>query len=280
MRNTFILPLAAFLGCASTVLAESPSTDDPRPAKALQDNSFLIEEAYNQEVGVVQHIVTIQKEVNRVPDSDERNWYFALAQEWPVFSQDHQFSYSVPYARLESGGRSVQGIGDIILNYRYQALYENDSLPAVAPSFSLILPTGSGSKGLGDDTLGYGLKFPGSKIVSDRWTLHANAGFFLFPDLNGRNPVSYSLGASAIYAVTPDFNLMLETIGEWTETVGANHGMEREFEAVLSPGARYAFNLSVGQLVLGIGIPIGLTKAAPDYGVILYFSFEHSFLKD
>jgi hypothetical protein len=31
--------------------------DDKRPAAAIQDNSFLIEEAYNQEEGVVQHIL-------------------------------------------------------------------------------------------------------------------------------------------------------------------------------------------------------------------------------
>ena len=31
--------------------------DDPRPAKGIQDNSFFIEEAYNQEAGVVQHIL-------------------------------------------------------------------------------------------------------------------------------------------------------------------------------------------------------------------------------
>jgi hypothetical protein len=48
-------------------------------------------------------------------------------------------------------------------------------------------------------------------------------------------------------------------------------------EAIISPGARYAFNLSAGQLVLGIGAPIGLTKAALDYGVIFYLSFEHRF---
>ena len=33
--------------------------EDPRPAKGIQDNSFLIEEAYNQESGVVQHILNL-----------------------------------------------------------------------------------------------------------------------------------------------------------------------------------------------------------------------------
>jgi hypothetical protein len=33
-------------------------------------------------------------------------------------------------------------------------------------------------------------------------------------------------------------------------------------------------------LVLGFGAPIGLIKAALDYGVIFHFSFEHRFLKE
>ena len=97
-------------------------------------------------------------------------------------------------------------------------------------------------------------------------------------DVQGRNPVSYNLGGSAIYAVSPRFNSMLETVGEWKETVSGG-GINRDFEAVISPGMRYAFNLTAGQLVLGVAAPIGLTKAAPDYGVILYLSFEHGFLR-
>jgi hypothetical protein len=30
-------------------------------------------------------------------------------------------------------------------------------------------------------------------------------------------------------------------------------------------------------VVVGLAAPIGVTSAAPDYGVVLYFSFEHFF---
>ncbi|CAN5590472.1 hypothetical protein BH20VER1_BH20VER1_03030 [soil metagenome] len=109
-----------------------------RPAEAIQDNSFLVEEAYNQEPGVVQHILTIQHARN---GGDEREWEFAFTQEWPFFSQAHQLSYTVPFGVLEEGGRTSSGIGDISLNYRFQALMENGSTPAFAPRVSLILPT-------------------------------------------------------------------------------------------------------------------------------------------
>jgi hypothetical protein len=254
------------------------SQEWPEPtAKGIQDNSFLIEEAYNQEPGIVQHILNIRRDINKLVGPDDREWQFVFTQEWPLFSQTHQLSYTIPYSLLESGGQSVNGVGDVMLNYRIQALYESDTRPAFAPRFSLVLPTGDESKGLGDDTLGYQFNLPFSKIVHDRWTLHANAGLTLLPDLNDRNPVNYNLGASAIYAVTPNFNLMLESIGEWVETVDSSHRIKRDLEAIILPGARCAFNLSAGQLVLGVGAPIGLTKAAPDYGVIFYLSFEHRF---
>jgi len=135
------------------------------------------------------------------------------------------------------------------------------------------------NKGLGDDRLGYRFNLPLSKIVPGRLTLHASAGLTLLPDVQGRNPVNCNLGGSAIYAVTPRFNLMMETIGQWTGT-GSGGGIDRDFEAVISPGRCYAFNVRAGQLVPGLGAPIGLTKVAPDYGVIFHLSFEHRFLKE
>ena len=247
-------------------------------AKGIQDNSFLIEEAYNQEAGVVQHIFNLRRDINKKVGPDDRNWQFVFTQEWPLFSQTHQISYTVPYSWLNSGGQKVDGSDDVLLNYRFQALYEDKTKPAFAPRLSLVLPTGNESKGLGDDTLGYQINLPLSKIVHDRLTLHANAGLTFFPDLNGRNPVSYTLGGSFIYAPNRTFNLMLESVAEWGETVNGGGAIDREFSAVISPGARYAFNFVNGsQLVVGLAAPVGLTSSAPDYSVFFYLSFEHFF---
>ena len=92
---------------------------------------------------------------------------------------------------------------------------EGERTPAFAPRFSLITPTGDASKGFGHDQLGYEINLPFSKIVSERVTLNFNAGVFLFPDVNDRDLWNYNLGGSAIYAVTRDFNLMLEAVAVW-----------------------------------------------------------------
>ncbi len=51
---------------------------------------------------------------------------FNFTQEWPVFSQDHQFSYTIPSCHLIEGADRIYGIGDMLLNYRYQALEEGE----------------------------------------------------------------------------------------------------------------------------------------------------------
>src|SRR5512143_1899109 len=81
----------------------------------IQDNSFLVEEAYNQEPGVVQHISTFLR------DRQTGDWIYTFTQEWPVGGLAHQLSLTVPVQRLASspdGGR--RGFGDVALNYRYQ----------------------------------------------------------------------------------------------------------------------------------------------------------------
>jgi hypothetical protein len=243
---------------------------DTRPAKGIQDNSFLIEEAYNQEAGMVQHIATLRRL--------ERDWFFTFTQEWPIGSQTHQFSYTVPHSWLRSGSQPTDGPGDVTLNYRWQALTESARAPAFAPRVSLILPSGDAGRGLGTGSVGYQVNLPVSKIVADRVTLHGNAGLTFYTDVEGRSPTTYNLGGSAIYAVSRDFNLMLEGLAEWTETVSAG-SIERETSFTLSPGLRKAFDLSPGQLVVGAAAPIRFSGNERDYGVFLYLSLEHSFLK-
>lgn len=243
---------------------------DPRLAAGIQDNLCLLEEAYNQERGVVQHINCLEHQ--------DGNWFYNFTQEWPMGGQTNQFSYTLPYAWLHSEGQRAEGLGDVMLNYRRQALYETDILPAFAPRLSLILPTGDESEDLGMGSLGYEVWLPVSKIVSNRVTLHANAGMTSYFDVDGRQPTSYLLGGAFVYAVTRNFNLLVESFGEWDETVTDAGTIERQSSYTISPGARYAFNLSAGQLVLAAGAPIQMTQGAdPDCGAYFYLSFEHRF---
>ena len=255
------------------VLALTTITSAQEPvAKGIQDNSFFVEEAYNQEPGVVQHIFNLPIFFS---DGDEEIATI-FTQEWPVFSQTHQFSYTVPYIFTED----ENAFGDVRLNYRLQALMESERTPAFAPRFSFILPTGDADKGFGHDRLGYEINLPFSKIVSDRWTLHFNAGGFVFPDVRDHDLWNYNLGASAIFAVSENFNFMLESVAVWEEDVDETRNVDRTVTALISPGARYAFNLPNDlQIVVGAATPIGLTSDSPDWGLFFYLSIEHPFVR-
>ena len=245
-----LVALAVLAVCSSGNLASGQ-------ARAIADNSFLIEEAYNQEPGVVQHISTWQRSLNAA------SWTFAFTQEWPLGTQLHQLSYTVPFQRT---GAPVQssGFGDAAVNYRYQLL-PADSRVAVAPRLSLILPTGSRARGLGTGGVGAQLNLPISVVLGSTLVSHWNAGVAAVP-----RATTYNLGASMIWLAHPTFNVMLEAAWTGQSAGGASF--------VVNPGIRWAYNFASGlQIVPGLAIPIGVGPSEGARAAFLYLSFEHRF---
>jgi len=225
------------------------------PPGPIADNSFLIEEAYNQEPGVVQHINTFARA------SGGSSWAYSFTQEWPIRGQLYQFSYTVPVLHDEGLGT---GVGDVGLNFRYQLLGSEDASVHLAPRLSVLLPTGSEGRGRGASGASVQANLPLSWVPDPALATHWNAGLTLSP---GAEPSPF-LGASAIWLLRPEFNLMVETL--W---VG---GDEQHF--VLNPGVRWAFNFRSGlQIVSGVSYVIGLDDGAGPDAVFLYLSFEHPF---
>lgn len=264
-------------GCAVAM------ADQERNIDGIQDNSFLLEEAYNQGPGEVQHIATGFYNVDKLGGRDDETWEVAFTQEWPVFSRTHQIAYTIPYIFARGEGGSDSGLGDMEVQYRYQALFDETHWRALAPSFSLILPTGDEDDGFGDGTVGYSVGVPFSTAVGDKWFVHFNAAATWLPDAGSgpeRDLIHYDLGASAIFAAAPTTHLLLEWLGSWEHEAEPGEPREREFSSIISPGIRKAFDFAGDkQLVLGLAAPIGLTGSAADYGIFLYVSFEHMFLK-
>jgi hypothetical protein len=244
----------------------------------------LIEEAYNQEPGVVQHIF----QAIYSNDPRQRGWAFAFTQEWPIYGQDHQFSYTIlGYHQINEGERQ-HGVGDTLLNYRYQALEEGPGTPAFAPRFSLIIPTGNRDKGTGNGVVGYQWSLPFSKKIAPRVALHGNFGITYLPHVrspmdNGqlspkRSLVSPWVGGSAIYALLPRFDLMLEWLGIIQDNINGAGRAVRTFNPLLSPGFRTAvINEEDLHIVVGAGLPIGLNRQVNHLSGFFYFSVEHKF---
>ncbi|HYG22398.1 MAG TPA: transporter [Verrucomicrobiae bacterium] len=276
MKRLSILSL--LLGYGFVVAPSVGEEINRRPIEGIADNSFFVEEAYNQEPGVVQHIMTALYHTSK-RSIDEGVWELGFTQEWPVFSQDHQFSYTVPYHFL-NGRTDQHGIGDVQLDYRYQLLFDETSLLALSPRAGIILPTGDADRGLGEDAVGFEVNVPFSMALGDRWYAHLNVGTTLIPDAQSadrRDLWHYNVGASAIYAISSDLHLMLEWVGGWEQSARTSGRLAHRYSHVISPGVRKAFNFQNGaQCVAGFAIPFGLNRAAPDIGAFVYVSFEHA----
>lgn len=242
--------------------------------KKIQDNSFLIEEAYNQEPGVVQHIQTFQYlEKSGI-------WGYSFTQEWPVLEQKHQLSYTIPVNNQDDPIEEAE-IGDVAFNYRYQLML-NETL-ALVPRFSTLFPTGDDKNDFGSGAFGYQMNIPLSIELSDTWVTHFNMGSTVTPGHKGEDGAEadtfgFNLGASLVCLVSENVNFMFETVWNSSESVLSDGSKTREDILILNPGARYAINFESGlQVVPGIAFPLSLGSSENDYGVFVYLSFEHPF---
>jgi len=245
----------------------------PADTIPVQDNSFLIEEAYNQEPRVVQHISTLVK------DPQSGLWTYSFTQEWPVRGQRNQFSYTLPIAN--QGSRAQTGVGDALLNYRLQVL--DAPHVAFAPRLSAILPTGRVSRSLGRGSFGVQMNLPLSVELTHALVAHTNAGLTWTPraeNLVGDRAAltEFNAGQSFIWLVTPTLNLMLETVYQTSRTVIAPKTSDEHQNVFVSPGVRKAFNFRSGlQIVPGVAVPFEFGDDRHDPVALVYLSFEHPF---
>ena len=256
-----LLPAAAF---AQSSPPQPVAVSKNGPFEIL-DNSFLVEEAFNQEAGIFQNIFGHTRIA--------RSWEFAFTQEWPVTSQKHQVSYTL----AGYGGSGLADFDDVMINYRYQALTEDPGIPAFSPRLSLIIPTGDDSY----RSIGLQVNLPFSKQRGDMY-FHWNGGMTWYPDAEGTTDraalLSPHLSASAIYRLRPMLNLMFESVVDFQQFPDLEFGgTARETIWTVSPGARGGWNIGDHQLILGAAVPVVITADRSDTGVLFYASYELPF---
>jgi hypothetical protein len=207
------------------------------PEWKIQDNSFLVEEAYNQGPRVVQHIFGMTRDSNH-------HWSGTFTQERPMGGLANQFSYTLP---LDSST-------DALVNYRHQLLGTGQTRLACAPRLSLIL----GSRD--DHHMGMQVLVPVSVVINDRFVTHWNAGA-----TTEHRVTTWNGGASVIFAAGPKVHLMLENV---------RNSDDRALEVI--PGVRWAYDFSSKlQIVPGVAVPID--TRSHQRAAFLYLSFEHPF---
>jgi hypothetical protein len=237
----------------------------------IEDNSFLIEEAYNQDPGVIQHISGFQLMNNNT-------WAYTFTDEWPAAGLKHQVSATIPLMRTDASG-----LGDILVNYRYQAVYKERI--AFSPRFSLIIPSGNYRKGLGEGVLGYQVSLPVSWLLSTKFVTHYNLGLTFTPgakspDGTRSNQTILNYGFSIIQFLSANFNFMLETVGSTSFVKHDGTAPMISNSIIINPGFRFAINFKSGlQIVPGLSVPVGFDAMNGEAGIFAYLSFEHPLWK-
>ena len=261
---TCVIATAAY--CLSAIPAAA-QTMTPAPAPApkflITDNSFLVEEAFNQETGIFQNLFVMTRSRTGV-------WSGSFTQEWPVPGMRHQVSFTAPMSII-SGQASV---GDGLINYRFQAWDGEGRRPAFSPRLSLVLPTSADRREFGSSGAGWQMNLPFSK-QSGSMFFHWNAGATTIRDAGAGTPWTTTpfAAGSVIVGVRPMFNLMLEV---YTESRSGDAG--REVSTTIAPGFRTGWNIGDTQWIIGVAMPV-TRGAIHDTGLLGYVSYELPFRK-
>jgi hypothetical protein len=254
--------------------AKTPREEAP----GIQDNSFLVEEAYNQEFGVVQHIQTFQRLWN------SKDWVYTFTQEWPVDPRPrHQLSYTLLFVHSGQFPGAGGGVGDVALNYRYQLVGNGESRIAFSPRISALLPTGPSRLGRGLGGAGVQTMMPVSLLLSKKLVTHWNLGATYIPTAHNAAgdcaaTLGYNFGQSFVWLAHQRFNALLETVVSRSQTVTAPNRTEWSTTVLLNPGIRWAYNFKNGlQIVPGVSVPVGVGPSSGERGIFLYLSLEHPY---
>lgn len=260
MKNS----LSVFLVLISLILVAQPQ-DSLRPRRGsylyhghlnIEDNSMLIEEAFNQEAGIIQHIT------NFFFDRDIFTCFYN--QEIPLHDYWHQLSYTIKY----SIGKT-SGFGDIFIHYR-PTLWHKKNWALVAPRISIIAPSGDAEKGLSNGAWGGQFNLAITKRISRRTITHWNAGYTFYAnadrydiDPSGKPVLTHekdiaatNIGASGIWFLLPSLNLMVEYQSVFRKDIAADGSLVSTHILTLNPGFRFAFQVGKAQIVPGIGLPV------------------------
>ena len=259
--------ITAWLMLTGAALAQAtPPASRPadKPFQIL-DNSFLVEEAFNQERSIFQNIFGFTRQSG--------DWQLTFTQEWPAPTVRHQLSYTLSAESVASHS----GVGDVFLNYRFQAVEEGPGRPAFSPRLSAIIPSGRQAAGGGEGGLQVNLPF--SKQRRDFY-FHWNTGFTWLPRGDRVDLLSPTVAGSAIYRLRPMLNLMFESVLSFDAAETSPGVVTRTRAVTLSPGVRGGWNLGKDtQVILGAAVPITRADGATSTGIFGYFSYELPFKK-
>ena len=99
-----IVVVLAVLPASGFAQEKTPGLSEPKKFEIV-DNSFFVEEAFNQDRGVFQNIFSWSRD-------GSGDWIASFTQEWPAPNVTHHLSYTIPFV----GGATATHFGGVLLN--------------------------------------------------------------------------------------------------------------------------------------------------------------------
>ncbi|MFH1652467.1 MAG: OmpA family protein [Pseudomonadota bacterium] len=198
--------------------------------------------------------------------------YVDLGIDLPIyfFERGRDFNNAKPF--------DTMGVGDVRLDAKFRLVKDRDSIPGVAISSSLYLPTGSRSKFTGYKNVA----FEGSLVVDKKirdFYISANTGYRVLPRHTFANMViddEMTFGLGAAYTL-PIWN---KTLDLTAEVFGS--AVVRKFQEITTPleilaGVKKRFVFDRLAMTLAGGRGITKANGSPDYRAVfgINYLFEH-----
>lgn len=197
--------------------AETEKADSSRKYRLLQSNALLVETAYHQDEGELQHSFSFAR-------GNRGNWSFNFTEEIPLGGEKHQLSFSLPAQMVRDGADGIRGFGDTKFEYSYFLYGSNSSRITIAPGFGLTIPTGNSRKELGAGASGVSFKIPVSVMLSKRCA--SNSTFETTFTKSARNHegerayvTDFEIGQSIVWFAKPNLNFLIEAVWERNQEV-------------------------------------------------------------
>jgi len=256
---------------------------------AFEDNSFLFDEAINQEKGIMQYVSNLYFD-----NVNGGNLLYSFTQEIPVGGEQHQLNYSLLYHldRATPSGQRSSGFGDISVGYHYKLTGKRDKV-MVIPGITVIIPTGNSQEGRGIGGAGAQATVTFTKRLSHRLVTHYNIGYTFIsqadrytysntdsPVLAYERNLHYAgLGAGATWYVSRKKVLFAELISNFVTDINQDGSLRHRNISTINPGFRFCIDANNVQIVPGVSSPIILTDGAfSRMGIFFYLSIESEYL--
>lgn len=182
--------------------------------------------------------------------------------------------------QIVNGTKGALGLGDTMLQVKYQLIRETSSMPALSLRTAVKLPTGDEDEFFGSGSPDFGLGLAVEKTLGSRWVLHGNLnGVFPTGRIAGLPLTSTIAGIAAAEYLWSD-NLSLTLQFDYYTTPFRNVGLEVFDKGATEIAAGFSYRFAPHWLwqVYAIENVDFITGGAADFtlGVLFTYRFQRS----